>query len=223
MTKTAEELQVERDLKASLKASHPGAVFATIPKVGLIALGPASYDDFLAYLDSTASRSQDKVLAWEQLVIDGLVYPEGNAGKKAVRKVLRAMPFLLQKYRYHEAVELCSRKGDTGSLELTDEARAELEEKNEFGISGFNVVGFGNVVLTTKETSSPLVRVVINESQGRCEKIGQKMVAAILASAVEPDRASLEALLTDRPGLIPPAWIAVMELTGDADGEIEKN
>ncbi len=210
----------EKKLRSEIKAAHPEAVFATIPKVRLIALGKASYDAYLSFLDSMSSPSESRMLAKEQLVIDGLIHPADKEGRVAVRQVLRVKQGITTPLQ--EAVELCCRGGEVKELELSAEKRAELEAKYEFGIDGITI-DTGPIILAATETAAPMVRVVLDEAQKRCEGMGKKTVAAILASVIEPERDALEAILHDRPGLIAPLSIKMYELAGDTDVEVSKN
>jgi hypothetical protein len=213
----------EKVVRAQVKQAHPEAVFYQLPRFGLIALGAVGYEEFLAFLSGTGSPSSDKTLLQEQLVIDGLVYPTEPDSKVKVRHILRCMPFLLGRVKLHDYVEDCSRRGEVGELKLTPEERVELERKHEFGIAGIST-DLGNIIVTTNETSAPFVRVVLNETQGARKDIGKKIVAAILASLADPGkRDEVEKIVQDRPGIIPPLWLSVMQLTGDADAEVEKN
>jgi hypothetical protein len=213
----------EKAIRAQVKQAHPEAVFYQLPRFGLIALGAVDYEAFLAFLSGTGSPSSDKTLLQEQLVIDGLVYPTEPDSKVKVRHILRCMPFLLGRVKLHDYVEDCSRRGEVGELKLTPEERVELERKHEFGIAGIST-DLGNIIVTTNETSAPFVRVVLNETQGARKDIGKKIVAAILASLADPGkRDEVEKIVQDRPGIIPPLWLSVMQLTGDADAEVEKN
>jgi hypothetical protein len=225
-----DKFEAEKATKAAIKQQHPEAVFVTLPRVGLIALGAVSFDDYITYLSDSSSPSADRILVREQLVIDALIYPEAPDSKTKVRSVLRAMPMLLSSRlggddgdMLHELVEECSRRSEVKPLQLSAEEREKLEREHEFGIDGIWTAETGNIIVTTDESKSPFVRVVINEAQGARKDMGKKLVAAILASLVTPDRDSVEAVLHARPGLIAPLWSALANLTGSTEVEIAKN
>lgn len=213
--------KTEKQIRAEIKQQHPEAVFATLPKVGLIALGGASYDDYVAYLDSLNSNSESVIKSKLQLVIDGLIYPTDPVSIRAIRKFLDVKMSRIAPLQ--EAVEGCSRGiGEVKDLDLSPEKRAELGSKYEFGFDGISIDS-GNIILAATEIAAPIVRIVLDEAQRLRQDMGKKTVAAILASVVEPDRETVEVILQQRPGLIAPLSLKMFELADDSSVEISKN
>jgi len=211
----------EKQIRAEIKQAHTEAVFAIIPKVGLIALGGVDFDDYIAYSNAINSPSDSPTEAKIQLIFDGLIYPTEATKLAQLRRYLRAKQgkvSLLQ-----DAVELLS-KGPfpVTELQLTEEKRSELEAKYEFGFDGIRV-GDTNVIIAVKDEASPLVRVVLDESQRERREIGSKVYAAIMASIVEPEHDAADVLLQKHPGLISNLTTKLFELIDDGSVVLAKN
>lgn len=211
----------QKELRAQIRAEHGEVVFATIPRVGLIAVGKVTKKQYFPFADAVLSRAESTTTAKEQLVIDSLRYPSDKGERRKVREVFRLMPGIA--IQLTVAVEALTAGNFTDRLELEPERVAELDAQHDLGWKGISVDGIGTIILATNETAGSLARVAIDALREDQDGLAEKIQSAILAFVAEPSRETIETLLEDRPPLMFTLWRHCQELAGIGALELGKD
>lgn len=208
-----------KKLEAKLTQIHGPVVVADVRRLGAIACKSPDEETFLELMNSVAFPGESSGVAREQFVMDVLVYPESAEEKGRVRRFLQAMPAVAQKVAI--AVEALS-CGDYVEPEVTPEQTKELDSKWEFGWDQLQPVGFATILLATDPTSGALARSVFDAREEGADDLGVKVRQAVLAFVRDPDRDTVETLLSQRPGLLMPLWVRCQKLAGVGSVELGK-
>lgn len=211
----------QKELRAQIRAEHGEVVFATLPRVGLIAVGKVTQKQYLPFADAVLSRGESTTTAKEQLVIDALRYPSNKGDRRKVRDVLRLMPGLA--IQLSGAIEALTAGDFTDRPEIEPEKVAELDSKHDLGWKGISVDGIGTIILATNETAGSLARVAIDALREDQDGLAEKIQSAILAFVSEPSREVVETLLEDRSPLLFTLWRHCQELAGIGALELGKD
>lgn len=208
-----------KTLQDKLTQTHGPVVVADVRRLGAIACKSADEETYLELLNSVAFPGESPGVAREQFVMDLLVYPESPEEKVRVRRFFQAMPAVVQ--RISTAVEALS-CGDYIDPETPTEEECALDSKWEFGWCRIQPVGMSPILLATDPTSGAMARAVFDAREEGADDLGVKVRQAVLAFVRDPDRATVETLIADRPGLLMPLWSRCQKLAGVGSVELGK-
>lgn len=209
----------EKELREKLSAAHGPLVFATIARLGLIACKPPTEDRYLEYLTSIDASSESSGTAREQLVFDCLVHPASDEEKARVRRHLEAKPIIANHVAQAIEAKSC---GDFDDGKPSPERVAELDAKFEFGWEILQPVGGPEIILATDSTAGALIRGLFDAKERGEDVTGKATRQAVLSFIREPDRGTIEALLSQRPALLMPIWSRAKRLAGVGAVELGK-
>ncbi len=210
-----------RELRAKLRAAHGDNIRTyDVPRLGLIAIRRAKHEEFIEFLTAVFSPHESTGKARELLIAEALVHPTEPSEVAKVRRFLSAMPQLATDVS--RGVEVLSAV-DFEDYNPTEEEAKELDKKYEFGWSCLDIKGHKRVTLATNETAGAVARSAIDSMQTGTLKSASVVQSAILAFVEDDARASLDALMTEYPGLIAPLWLRCYELAGLGVAEMGKD
>lgn len=210
-----------RELRAKLRELHGDKIQTyDVPRLGLVAVRGAKHEEFIEFLTAVFSPHESTGKARELLIAEALVYPTEPGDVAKVKRFLSAMPQLATDVS--RGVEALSAV-DFEDYNPTEEEAKELDKKHEFGWSCIDIKGHKRVTLATNETAGAVARSAIDSMQAGTLKSASVVQSAILAFVEDDARASLDALITEYPGLIAPLWLRCYELAGLGVAEMGKD
>jgi len=208
----------ERDLQVKLEASHGTIAFATAKRCGPIACTMPDEERYLELLNSVAFPGESSGVAREQFICDLMVYPSDVPGKARARRFLQALPGLVGDLSRLIEVRCCGEYEDSVP---TDEERAELDAKYDFGWALFTPAGCSRIVLATDPTAGAAARRVFDARELGSEELGKLIRTAVL-TFVKSDKTDAEQLISSRPAILVPLWARCCDLAGVGTAELGK-